>query len=288
MSTIVKNQRDATWRPSWISSSKILDPLLELILLWPTESANPRDLSPELWQDRPVGRTNRSERMDREPNANRPQSPYLIAALGLLTLVFLFLYNRQPMSFASWIAPGGAQNYRTLEEYLLINCIALLAPIFVCWRSNEQAFGLQAFDPRTGWGLAAVMVAVMLPIVWFAAGRQEFQNYYPIDRRALQGWQFAIYFWAVYGFYMFCWEFFFRGFLALGLYPSWGVWAVLAQAVAFAVMHIGKPWLEVFGSFGAGLVLGMVAVRTKSFLPCFIAHWAVSIWMDVSVMLQRG
>ena len=41
------------------------------------------------------------------------------------------------------------------------------------------------------------------------------------------------------GFYMFCWEFFFRGFLLFGLQKSrLGAWgAVIVQALLFALLH---------------------------------------------------
>jgi membrane protease YdiL (CAAX protease family) len=92
----------------------------------------------------------------------------------------------------------------------------------------------------------------------------------------------------VYGLYLFCWEFFFRGFLLFGLSRSLGPWvAVFAQMIAFGVMHHGKP--EFLGSFVSGAALGILALRSKSFMPCFVLHWTISILFDVlAIMAKTG
>ena len=91
------------------------------------------------------------------------------------------------------------------------------------------------------------------------------------------------------GFYMFCWEFFFRGFLLFGLQKSrlgsWG--AVIVQALLFALLHwssdpnASKPLAEVASALPGGIILGILALRTRSFVYGFLAHWAISLTLDV-------
>ena len=98
------------------------------------------------------------------------------------------------------------------------------------------------------------------------------------------------------GFYMFCWEFFFRGFLLFGLMKTrlGTTGAVLAQAVPFALLHwswqavASKPSQEVIGSFIAAIVLGILAVRTRSFLYGYLAHWGVSLTLDLILLAEVG
>lgn len=61
----------------------------------------------------------------------------------------------------------------------------------------------------------------------------------------------------------------------------------MIQALLFGIMHIGKPLQEVFGSFIAGIILGVLALRSRSFLPCFWLHWARSATFDLLVIRAR-
>jgi hypothetical protein len=44
---------------------------------------------------------------------------------------------------------------------------------------------------------------------------------------------------------------------------------------------------EFYGSFVAGIALGWLAVRGRSFLPCFALHWAIAFTFDVLVIQAR-
>lgn len=78
--------------------------------------------------------------------------------------------------------------------------------------------------------------------------------------------------------YMFCWEWFFRGFLLFGLAQGF-TWipAVLLQAGIFGLSHIGKAPVEMYSSFAGGLLLGTLCWREKSFLPAFVAHSLIHV-----------
>ena len=85
--------------------------------------------------------------------------------------------------------------------------------------------------------------------------------------------------------YLFCWEFFFRGYLLFGLARSFGIAAIALQSVPFGIMHWGKP--EFLLSFVGGLILGCLAYRAKSFLPAFIVHWVAAVGLDLFVVAAR-
>lgn len=202
----------------------------------------------------------------------------LVALLGGSLLVALFSFNRQRHGY---------------EEYLVMNIAALfLVPtIFVLLviRQEPSSFGFALGDARWGYRLAGLLFLAVLPVLIIAATMKEFQAYYPIQKRAAHDLTYFLYFELTYGVYLFCWEFFFRGFLLFGLARLMGSWSVLVQAAAFGVMHIGKPPLEVAASFAAGVILGMVALRAKSFVPCFVLHWASAVTFDVLVIMAgRG
>ena len=81
------------------------------------------------------------------------------------------------------------------------------------------------------------------------------------------------------------WEFVFRGFLLFALYPVCGPYAILLQAVPFAIAHFGKPELETLSCIFGGSAFGYVAWRTRSFLYPFLIHWFLATF---TVLVASG
>jgi membrane protease YdiL (CAAX protease family) len=85
--------------------------------------------------------------------------------------------------------------------------------------------------------------------------------------------------------YMFCWEWFFRGFLLFGMAQGFTVIpAVILQTVIFGLAHTGKSDVEMYSSFAGGLLLGVICWREKSFLPAFFAHVLVHVTWAVFLL----
>lgn len=211
-------------------------------------------------------------------------------------VAFLFFYYTDRTQSAAhtlgWLRGGrGTGEARTWNEYLLVSTAALLwlpmlyAALFS--RRELSDYGFARGDVKTGWMWAALIYAAMLVPLFLAAGRPEFQRYYPLQPRAETDTAYLIYFELTYGFYLFCWEFFFRGFLTFGLFRWLGWWGVLVQSGAFMLLHAGKPPPELFGSFIAGGVLAVIALRSKSFLPAFWAHWGIAVTFDMLIIFGR-
>ena len=201
--------------------------------------------------------------------------------LGLAITGFLFWRNRQYMRF---------------EEYYLLNIALLLwaplATLLVFLRREPSDFAMTAGDLRGGLIAAFALWLLFLPVVWYFSRIGDFQTYYTRllgSSGALLGRQIQpdrlLFHELVFGFYMFAWEWYFRGFLLFGLKRLMPfVWAALFQASAFALLHYGKPLPEVISSFFGALLLAMVALKYRSFLPCFVLHWAISASFDAAVL----
>ncbi|MDW8106963.1 MAG: CPBP family intramembrane glutamic endopeptidase [Armatimonadota bacterium] len=235
-----------------------------------------------------------SEAGGRAIGSHAKRAEWEVAVAGTLVVAFLFAYYAQPYSVDSlrWLGiQGSAARLRDYNEYILVSSAVLLwLPVLVLalFGKGELAhYGLARGEVKRGLLYALGMYAAMLPLLYLASQRPEFRAYYPLDKRTLADPAYAVYFQLVYGYYLFCWEFFFRGFLTFGLYRWLGWWGIGLQAAAFALLHYGKPMLEVVGSFFAALVLSWVALRVKSFLPCFWTHWAVHATFEVSLILQQ-
>ncbi len=213
----------------------------------------------------------------------------VVLAVGALVVVALTAYNLQPCPV--WSLGRGCGGPRSWEEYLLVNLTGLvllpMLSIYALPREGPHLFGW--WRPRSQvWRTVLILYVAMLLPLFLASRRPEFMAYYPIQQEAAYSWPHLIYFELTYGLYMLGWEFFFRGYLTFGLARRFGsTIAVIAQAAAFGLMHYGKPWPEFAGSFIAGLVLGHLALRARSFYPGFCLHWACAVTFDLLVILAR-
>jgi uncharacterized protein len=201
----------------------------------------------------------------------------LTVLVGAGILAILFKFSQKPHLY---------------EEYLVTNVTALLLLpmllIFIVFRHEPSNFGFALGDVKSGYRLAAILFIGVLLFLVPASRMHEFQHYYPLQKQAEANLAYFGYFELTYGLYLFCWEFFFRGFLLFGLSRYIGLWSVFVQAAAFGIMHYGKPAPEVAVSFAAGIILGILALRARSFVPGFVLHWASAITFDVLIILAKG
>ncbi len=176
----------------------------------------------------------------------------------------------------------------SLGLYLIVPLILSL----VTRGSFTRRYGLGLGDFKAGLLISALFLLVMLPAVYVASKSAAFAGHYPLagqgafklkveGKEALSLRLFLLYE-AAYFLYFVGWEFLFRGWMLNGLLPKLGRGgALLFQTVPFALMHLGKPELEAMGSIIAGVALGILALRTRSFWYGAFLHGAIAVWMDV-------
>jgi uncharacterized protein len=171
----------------------------------------------------------------------------------------------------------------------------LVMPLLLALASKgsfNERYGFQVGDWRAGLRITGVFLLVMLPATWVASHLETFKGQYPLAGNAAYmvnvgngktevSWTvFAVYELGYFSYFI-AWEFLFRGWMVHGLSPSWGRGpAILAQVVPFAVMHLGKAELEALGSIVAGVALGVLSLRTRSFYYGALIHGVVALWMD--------
>jgi membrane protease YdiL (CAAX protease family) len=217
--------------------------------------------------------------------ARRQSAAVALAGVALMALLAFYVYAPPPVQ-QGVIAPHLPLSEDVYDErFLIVNAILLLwLPLLfiLCGlRLPVEEFGMTPGDARRGWALAGLGLAVMLPIVFIAAHQPAFQQTYPLRELIREQPRMLLYWELTYGFYFFLWEWFFRGFLLFGLRRGFGWHAVWLQAIPFGLLHWGKPPLEMASAFPGGLLLGLLAWRSESFLPCFALHWAMAASMDL-------
>jgi len=158
--------------------------------------------------------------------------------------------------------------------------------------SFHRAYGLGLGDAKAGALIAGLFLLVMVPAVVVASRWQSFAGTYPLAgpaayTLAAQGTAgraslalFAAYE-AAYFLYFVGWEFLFRGYLLNALLPRFGrAGAILIPTAPFVLMHLGKPELEALGAAVAGVALGILALRTRSFWYGAALHGTIAVLMD--------
>jgi len=126
-----------------------------------------------------------------------------------------------------------------------------------------------------------LLFLLVLPAVIQASTTGTFRHTYPFYRLANRS-QFDLWAWeGLYAVQFMSLEFFFRGVLLQGLRRALGANAIFVMLVPYCMIHYGKPMAETFGAIGAGLILGTLAMRTKSIWGGVLIHVGVATTMDV-------
>jgi len=150
------------------------------------------------------------------------------------------------------------------------------------FRHRLRDYGWRIHLPGRYWLLYGAMLLAVLPLVFYAASRPEFRAVYPFYRGAFSAPAAAVLAWELgYLTQFFALEFFFRGFLAIGMGQVMGRLAVWMAMVPYCMIHYHKPLPEALAAIVAGLVLGEVAQRTRSIAGGVIVHVGVALTMDL-------
>lgn len=160
--------------------------------------------------------------------------------------------------------------------YVILPALTILA--MPGERLRDYFISLRGFV-RHLW-IYVVLYLLILPAVIIAAQTEAFHATYPFYKLANRS---AFDFWAWQGLYaaqFFALEFFFRGYMLRGLARSMGSNAIFVMIIPYCMIHFGKPFPETIGAIGAGIILGTLAMRTKSIWGGVVIHVGVALTMD--------
>jgi membrane protease YdiL (CAAX protease family) len=130
-------------------------------------------------------------------------------------------------------------------------------------------------------------LAFVMPAMVLVASQPDFGNYYPFYKASSRSWADFLMWEAMYGLQFLALELFFRGWMLGALRRTMGSAAVFAMAVPYCMIHYGKPYLETNGAIVAGIVLGSLALRTRSIYAGFLVHVTVAYAMDFLALFRR-
>lgn len=132
------------------------------------------------------------------------------------------------------------------------------------------------------------MYLVMLgPILW-ASTQPAFLATYPFFPYATSAPGLWLIFEAAYLTQFLALEFFFRGWLIFTLRRTMGEAAVLVSMIPYCMIHFHKPFPETLGAIVAGIVLGLLSLRTGSIAGGVFLHASVALTMDLLAIWRKG
>jgi membrane protease YdiL (CAAX protease family) len=153
-------------------------------------------------------------------------------------------------------------------------------------REKLKDYGLRPGDSKIGIKISLLFIIVMIPLIWIFSTFPDFLRTYPQLAQVRENWNTFFIFEIGLFFYVFAWEFIWRGFMLFGLKEKFGYYAIFIQMIPFLILHNGKPPVETFGAIIAGLALGILAWRTGSVYYCFITHAGVMFGIDLLSTLR--
>jgi hypothetical protein len=133
-----------------------------------------------------------------------------------------------------------------------------------------------------------LLYALMLPILYLVSRRPEFLAVYPFPPSARRSVPAFLVWELAYAAQFVALESFFRGYLLFTCAARMGPNAVPVMVVPYTMIHFHKPFLECLGAVGAGCVLGVLALRYRTFWGGALLHILVAVTMDLLAVTRAG
>jgi membrane protease YdiL (CAAX protease family) len=165
---------------------------------------------------------------------------------------------------------------------------ALVIKFVLRERITDYGLHFRGIGPHARVYIAVFAVAAPLIIAasFGEAFKERYPFYHPPAGHSL--WPYLFAWWALYWLQFAALEFFFRGFMLNGLVPRLGYAAIFAMVVPYNMLHYGKPMAEALAAIVGGIVLGTLALKTKSIWLGVALHVSIAFTMDVCALWHAG
>ncbi len=222
--------------------------------------------------------------------------PFFIRSMLALTLLSL---DRSLLFIDGWIF-----NYLNAEvlywAYKVINNLVgiffVILPLFIFYyltdRKQKNFYGLNSrpIDLRPYLLLLLIMVPVVVGVSFLTGFQKQYPMYISTSAHVYLGipeWITAAIYELAYALNFVSVEFFYRGFLVLGMVAFLGRSAILPMACLYCALHFGKPMPEAISSIFGGYILGVIALETRSIWGGIMVHVGIAWLMEAVAYLQK-
>ncbi|MEE9315730.1 MAG: type II CAAX endopeptidase family protein [bacterium] len=218
-----------------------------------------------------------------------------ILLLSVPVILLVYIYHGMDEAFARYFSHLSSlyyfDIYRYVYQFLTTLVLFFLFPLIIIklvFKEKLKNYGLTLGDKR--YGLRFIIITIPLivtPIIILGSHMPQVRAEYPLSKLVQDNASvFLLYEFSYVLLYYVGWEFFFRGYMLFGLREKFGdAYAILLQVIPSALLHFNKPESEFLGSIVLGIVLGYLALRTRSILYPLIIHSCIGVFTDLFVTI---
>jgi hypothetical protein len=222
------------------------------------------------------------------------------AHFWVLFFVAVVIFSSRELNYGKLLVPSSTPIYWARVTQILLQWAVGYGSIWLYWKGTKERDGTSdSFFGLTWKGvnskLYLSLLALMLPIIALASFQPDFQHMYPraqslsgIPSEGPTAWPYFALYELLYGLdYIFI-EFFFRGFVVLAFARLCGRSIILPMAAFYVFIHFEKPLGECISSFFGGMLLGIIALETRSVMGGVIVHMGIAWMMEIAAWLHKG
>jgi len=176
----------------------------------------------------------------------------------------------------------------------LVMCLITIVPVFIIWMIWHRrqmpfyGFSTKNFEAKPYW----ILLLLMVPLIVWASFQTDFLQQYPkvygifhYNNLNSENWKSVALFELCYGIDFISIESFFRGFMILLLGRIIGYKCIIPIACFYVGIHFWKPMAETASSFFGGMLLGVLALETKSIYGGIMVHLGIAWLMEVGAII---
>lgn len=174
-----------------------------------------------------------------------------------------------------------------MTKYLFFLFVIPVLYIRYILKKNPADFGLNIQNKKAGIIYGLLALVFYLGIFYALSNYSDFRDNYALPGYILENfWYFVIYELIFINFFLFLYEFFFRGFIMFALKPKIGAWAIILQVIIFyfsLVITKGFSWqsapMIIFT-----LVSGIISYKSQSIVYSYAVALLFMVIFDSFVV----
>jgi membrane protease YdiL (CAAX protease family) len=192
--------------------------------------------------------------------------------------LYAILADYAPSDFAS-----------SLYQFYFTFVFFFLLPFSLVPKEERAGLGLSLSHKKVGIVSAIAFVALCTPLIWLGSKDPQMLSEYPLSKGYFQNPSMALpYVFSLFLYYV-GWEALFRGILLFSLVAPLGqASAIMIQTCISCMLHIGKPTPEYLASIPFGVLMGILAIRTRSFFYPVLCHFSIGLLNDIFCAFRLG
>jgi hypothetical protein len=216
-----------------------------------------------------------------------------VLVVSIVCLVGLnFFTNASTLPFAGQGFKGAHYLFYHYTYWAIASSFFYLAiPVFaikILFKERLRDYGLKREQFFGYFKVYLLVFLVVFPMIVVASYSLEFQSTYPFYFPAHDDLTYYLIWEFFYVVQFFALEFFFRGFMVLGLKKEMGLLSVFVMLIPYCMIHFNKPLAECAGSIFAGIFLGLMSYKTQSIWMGSLLHTAAAVSMNWLSLWHRG